>query len=246
MKLITSVLCLFFFASSVLFAQSKKELRAELQRLNSELEALKSSQEVNLENPDSKASYALGIMMASNLEAQGFEAPDLQAMMDAFEDVFSDQDMKIAPQEAQRIVQQYRQEAMEKKAAQAKAEGSNFLEQNKKKESVKETESGLQYQIMRAGSGKTPRPGQKVTVHYTGKLLDGTVFDSSEERGEPITFGVNQVIAGWTEALQLMQEGDRWRLFIPYNLAYGERGAGAQIPPYATLIFDVELLKVNE
>jgi FKBP-type peptidyl-prolyl cis-trans isomerase len=246
MKLITSALCLLLFASSVLFAQSKKELRADIQRLNTELEALKSSQEVNLENPDSKASYALGIMMASNLEAQGFEAPDLQAMMEAFKDVFSDQDLKIAPQEAQRIVQQYKQQVMEKKSAQAKAEGSNFLEQNKQKEGVKETESGLQYQILRAGSGKSPRPGQKVTVHYTGKLIDGTVFDSSEERGEPITFGVNQVIAGWTEALQLMQEGDRWRLFIPYNLAYGERGAGAQIPPYATLIFDVELLKVNE
>src|SRR5690606_17937012 len=116
----------------------------------------------------------------------------------------------------------------------------------KNKEGVKTTPSGLQYQVVTAGTGKSPGANDNVTVHYTGKLTDGTVFDSSVDRGEPATFGVSQVIPGWTEALQLMKEGDKWTIFIPQNLAYGEQGAGGgQIPPFATLIFEVELIKVN-
>ena len=110
---------------------------------------------------------------------------------------------------------------------------------------MKQTASGLQYEVVSAGKGKTPKATDQVTVHYTGKLLDGTVFDSSTGRGSPATFGVNQVIAGWTEALQLMKEGDKWILYIPDHLGYGERGAGGQIPPFAALVFEVELIKVN-
>lgn len=245
MKLITPALCLLLLASGSLLAQSKKELRAEVERLNTELELLNQAKEVDLNNPDSKASYALGIMVAKNIQAQGVENPDLEAIMTAFEDVFSGRDLKFSPQEAQSVVQAYMQKAMEEKATKAKEEGHNFLAMNKTKDDVQETESGLQYKILRAGSGKSPKATDKVQVHYTGKLLDGTVFDSSVDRGTPATFGVNQVISGWTEALQLMQEGDKWILYIPSELAYGERGAGGQIPPHATLIFEVELLEVK-
>ncbi len=143
------------------------------------------------------------------------------------------------------IVQAYMQQAMEKKNEKLKAEGKAFLDENKKKEGIQTTASGLQYKVLTQGKGKQPTATSNVTVHYTGKLIDGTVFDSSVERNEPATFAVNQVIPGWTEALQLMREGDKWMLYIPYDLAYGERGAGGQIPPFAPLIFEVELIKVN-
>jgi FKBP-type peptidyl-prolyl cis-trans isomerase FklB len=135
--------------------------------------------------------------------------------------------------------------AADRKSASARKGGEEFLAENAKKEGVKTTASGLQYKVNNSGSGKSPALTSEVTVHYTGKLIDGTVFDSSVERGEPATFPVNGVIAGWTEALQLMKEGDKWTLYIPFQLAYGERGAGGQIPPFAALIFDVELIKVN-
>ena len=127
----------------------------------------------------------------------------------------------------------------------AREEGERFLLENKAKAGVTTTASGLQYQVLTVGKGKTPTTNDQVTVHYTGKLLDGTEFDSSVRRGSPATFGVTQVIAGWTEALQLMHEGDKWVLFIPENLAYGDQGAGSQIPPYATLVFEIELIKIN-
>jgi FKBP-type peptidyl-prolyl cis-trans isomerase FklB len=136
-------------------------------------------------------------------------------------------------------------EMMGRKTLALKADGQKILDENKKKPGVTTTTSGLQYEVLKSGTGKTPGPDDNVTVHYTGKLLDGTVFDSSVERGEAATFGVSDVITGWTEVLQLMKEGDKWLVYIPYELAYGERGAGQSIPPYATLIFEVELIKVN-
>ena len=126
-----------------------------------------------------------------------------------------------------------------------RGEGQRFLAENKTKEGVKTTASGLQYKVITAGNGKAPIVTDKVTVHYTGKLTDGTIFDSSVARGTPYTTGLTQVIGGWTEALQLMHEGDKWIIFIPENLGYGSRGSGAQIPPYSVLIFELELIKVN-
>ncbi len=124
-------------------------------------------------------------------------------------------------------------------------EGKAFLPANAAKAGIRTTASGLQYQVVTEGTGKKPSPTDRVTVHYTGRLIDGTMFDSSVERGQPATFGVNQVIAGWTEALQLMSEGSKWILYIPSELGYGARGAGGDIPPHAVLVFDVELIKVN-
>lgn len=246
MKLFSLSLCVILFTSFAVFGQSKKELRADVARLNAEIEALKTPKVLDLNDEDKKGSYALGVVVASNMKAQGLDSVDIEAISAAFEDVFRGRETKISEDEAEGIVQAYVQQAMEKKNEQLKEEGSLFLEQNKAKEGIVETESGLQYKILKEGTGKSPGANDEVTVHYTGKLTDGTVFDSSVDRGEPVTFGVSQVISGWTEALQLMQEGDKWELYIPYDLAYGERGAGGQIPPFATLIFEVELLKVNE
>jgi len=148
-------------------------------------------------------------------------------------------------QECMQAVQKSMSAAAERKNAGAKKAGEDFLAQNKSKTGVTTTTSGLQYKVLKAGTGKMPSASSQVTVHYTGKLIDGTVFDSSVERNEPATFPVNGVIQGWVEALQLMKEGDKWELYIPSQLGYGERGAGQQIPPFSTLIFEVELIKVN-
>jgi FKBP-type peptidyl-prolyl cis-trans isomerase FklB len=153
---------------------------------------------------------------------------------------FTDQQMQDIFAE----LQQYIQEQKKSGVAVEIEKGAKFLEENKKNPEVKETASGLQYMVLQEGKGEHPTATSKVTVHYTGKLLDGTVFDSSVDRGEPITFGLNQVIRGWTEGLQLMSIGSKYKFFIPYQLAYGERGAGASIPPYAALIFTVELLDI--
>lgn len=233
------------FASTSLFAQSKKELQAEVKKLRTEIEELKKPKETDLSNIHKKASYGLGVFVAMNLQSQGGDSLDLDALTAGIKDVFGGDSLKIDKQEAMTIVQEYMQNAMEQKMNKVKKESQDFLESNKKNDSVQVTASGLQYKVVKKGSGKSPGPNDNVTVHYTGKLTDGTVFDSSVERGEPATFGVSQVIPGWTEAMQLMQEGDKWILYIPSELGYGERGAGGQIPPHAALVFEVELLKVN-
>ncbi len=245
MKLSFLSVCILLTAFTPLFAQSKKELRAEVQRLNTEIEELKKPAEVNLNNEHAKASYALGVMMATSIKGQELDSLKLETLMVAFQDVLKAREPKLQPQEAEGIIQQYMQKNMESRQEKLKEQSANFLKENKTKEGVKVTESGLQYKVLKEGNGKSPGPKDKVTVHYTGMLTDGTVFDSSVERGEPITFGVGQVIPGWTEALQMMKEGDKWTIYIPYDLGYGERGAGRDIPPYSTLIFDVELLKVK-
>ena len=246
MKLITFPLCVLLFASSALYGQSKKELKATVEQLNTEIEQLKKPKEADISTDNKKVSYALGVVVGSNIESQELDSLDLETLLVAIEDVFSDRELKLSQEDAELAVQEYMQKQMEAKKTKKIDEAAAFLTENKAKEGVQVTESGLQYRVLKEGSGESPAPTDKVTVHYKGMLTDGTVFDSSIERGEPVTFGVNQVIPGWTEALQLMQEGDKWELYIPYPLAYGERGAGGQIPPFSTLVFEVELLDVQK
>ena len=198
-----------------------------------------------------KLSYALGIGIGSQLAGMGAKGLDIDDFAQAVKDVISGTPLKVNNAEAQSLVQDFFKEQEDKQRAAAaeagkvaKAAGESFLADNAKKEGVVVLPSGLQYQVLKEGNGKKPSATDQVKCHYEGTLIDGTIFDSSYQRNEPATFGLNQVIAGWTEGVQLMSEGAKYRFFIPYNLAYGERGAGAQIPPFAALVFDVELLKV--
>jgi FKBP-type peptidyl-prolyl cis-trans isomerase FklB len=183
--------------------------------------------------------------VATGVKAQGLDTIDANAVAKAFKDVFEGNDLDISEEESMEILQAYfgkLQAAAKEKAGEA---GATYLAENTAKEGVITTASGLQYEIMNSGSGAKPTTADQVTVHYHGMLTDGTVFDSSVDRGEPAKFGVTQVIKGWTEALQLMSVGDKWKLTIPSNLAYGDKGAGGMIGPNATLVFEVELLGIN-
>ena len=192
-----------------------------------------------------KVSYSLGVNMASSVKSQGLDTIDANAVAKAFEDVFQENDLDISEEESMKILQEYFGKLQAEKSAKANEAGAAYLAENKIKEGVITTESGLQYEILVSGNGAKPTTNDQVTVHYHGMLTDGTVFDSSIDRGSPATFGVTQVIKGWTEALQLMSVGDKWKLTIPANLAYGDQGAGGMIGPGATLIFEVELLGIN-
>lgn len=190
-------------------------------------------------------SYSLGVLMAQSLKQQGFDKIDAASLAKGLEDVIKGNALPMSVEQCNEVVSDYVQKQQAKKYDTAIATGKKFLEENAKRPGVVTLPSGLQYEVLKAGSGATPTAKDKVTVHYHGTLINGTVFDSSVERGEPATFGVTQVIQGWVEALQLMNVGAKWKLFIPYNLAYGERGAGGTITPYSTLVFEVELLKIN-
>ena len=199
-----------------------------------------------------KLSYSLGVNVATGVKAQGVESIDSDAIAKSFKDVFEGNNLEVSEAESLQFLQTYFKELQGKKqladAEKAKAlaeEGVAYLAKNAKKEGVTTTESGLQYEVLTTGDGASPSAEDSVTVHYTGTLIDGTVFDSSVERGEPATFGVSQVIPGWTEALQLMSVGDKLRLVIPSELAYGPRGSGAKIGPNSILVFEVELIKIN-
>lgn len=191
-----------------------------------------------------KVSYALGMSIGHQLQQMNATDLNIDDFAQAITDVFNG-DAKLSDAEAQAAVQDFFSRKAEEQAKAAKTEGENFLAENAKKEGVKTLPSGLQYKVLREGDGRKPSATDKVECHYEGTLINGEVFDSSYRRGETATFGLNQVIKGWTEGLQLMQEGAKYRFFIPYNLAYGEHGAGQSIPPYAALIFDVELIKVK-
>jgi FKBP-type peptidyl-prolyl cis-trans isomerase FklB len=194
-----------------------------------------------------KISYIIGRDMATNLQKQGIEI-DSEPFMKGMKEVLEGRPSSLSQQEVQQAMMALQQEMTQKQNASGsenKKAGEDFLAQNKDKEGVKTLPSGLQYQVLQEGSGNSPAASDTVTTHYHGTLIDGTVFDSSYERGQPATFPVNGVIAGWTEALQMMKEGSKWRLFIPSNLAYGTQGAGDAIGPNSTLIFDVELLSVK-
>jgi len=190
-------------------------------------------------------SYGLGVLLGQNIKQLDIENIDAKVIAQAIQDVLDNNQLKVTPEQANMLVSNEMAAAAERKAGPAIEEGRKFLAENAKKPGIKTTASGLQYEVIQSGKGATPKLTDKVTTHYRGTLINGNQFDSSYDRGEPATFPVNGVIKGWTEALQLMKEGDKWRLYIPYNLAYGERGAGHDIPPYATLIFDIELIKVN-
>jgi len=191
-----------------------------------------------------KFSYAIGLGIGQNLVSMGAKEINIDDFSQAISDIIEGNKTKISHTEARDIVNSFFQEIAQKANVANIQQGEVFLEENKKRANIITLDSGLQYEILKDGNGKTPSMNDQVKCHYEGTLIDGTLFDSSIKRGEPAIFGVNQVIAGWTEALQLMKEGAKWRLYIPFNLAYGEQGAGESIPPYSTLVFEVELIKV--
>jgi FKBP-type peptidyl-prolyl cis-trans isomerase FklB len=191
-----------------------------------------------------KLSYALGMSMASNLMNSGLRQLDVKSFVEAFTVTMNNTTPSMSPQEANSVIQDYFSKQQNEMFSKNLEAGKAFLEENRKRESVVSLSSGLQYEVLAEGNGAKPKATDKVKCHYHGTLLDGTVFDSSIDRGQPAVFGVNQVIKGWVEALQLMSVGSKWRLYIPSELAYGEQGAGGSIEPNVTLIFDVELLGI--
>lgn len=191
-----------------------------------------------------KVSYSLGLSIASNLISSGVTTINAEAFIDGLNVVFSGKMPEIMPDEANNILQDYFDKLQQAKGKEAKAEGEKFLTENKEKEGVVALPSGLQYKILTAGNGPKPKASDTVKCHYEGRLINGTVFDSSIRRNEPAEFPVSGVIAGWVEALQLMPVGSKWQLYIPSELAYGTHGAGQSIGPNQTLIFDVELLAI--
>ena len=193
-----------------------------------------------------KLSYALGMSMASSLLQSGITSIDVESFTQAFKEMMvNGASQAMSPQEADQVIRAYFDKKQEEMLTKNLKAGREFLAENAKRENVISLSSGLQYEILKEGSGEKPKATDKVKCHYHGTLLDGTVFDSSVQRGQPAIFGVNQVIQGWVEALQMMPVGSKWRLYIPSELAYGERGAGKDIEPNSTLIFDVELLGIE-
>jgi len=206
---------------------------------------------LTLETQKQKVSYSIGLDIGSNFKQGGIDI-DQEALARGIKDAIADSTRLLTPAQIQETMQKFQQEMMAKQSEKTtmtgdknKTAGEAFLAENAKKEGVVTLPSGLQYKIIKAGNGPKPKPTDEVTTHYRGTLIDGTEFDSSYKRGEPTSFPVDGMIAGWTEALQLMPVGSKWQLFIPSNLAYGPRGAGGDVGPNATLIFDIELLAIK-
>ena len=191
-----------------------------------------------------KFSYAIGLGIGQNLLSMGAQGINVEDFAQAIADVLNRNELAMSHNEAREIVNKYFMELEEKMNAENIEKGKAFLAENAKKEGIITLPSGLQYQVLQEGNGKKPSATDRVKCHYEGTLIDGTLFDSSIKRGQPAVFGVNQVIQGWVEALQLMTEGSKWRLFIPSELGYGAQQAGEMIPPHSTLIFEVELIEV--
>lgn len=210
-----------------------------------------SVQNVKLETEADSAGYAIGILVGTNNKQQVENAPggadiNLDAMVAAFSAAAKGEEGVMTTEEADQVIRRYFEAAGEREGQLNLESGNAFLEENKSREGVNTTASGLQYEVITEGTGPKPSADDRVRVHYHGTLIDGTVFDSSVDRGEPAVFGVGQVIPGWTEALQLMPVGSKWKIYIPSDLGYGERGAGADIGPNTALIFEVELLEIVE
>jgi FKBP-type peptidyl-prolyl cis-trans isomerase FklB len=217
-------------SSVILFLACKTEKPKESASLITELDSV---------------SYSLGVNIGENIKKQ-FENINLDNFEAGIKDVLEKElETKISDNQAQAIINSYFSKKQKKESESMIEEGANYLQENAKKEGVTTLPSGLQYEVINDGTGPMPTIEDNVTTHYHGTLIDGTVFDSSVDRGEPASFPVGGVIKGWTEALQLMSVGSKWKLYVPYDLAYGERGAGAQIGPYSTLIFEVELISIN-
>jgi FKBP-type peptidyl-prolyl cis-trans isomerase FklB len=217
-------------SSLILFLACKTEKSKESASLITELDSV---------------SYSLGVNIGENIKKQ-FENINLDNFEAGIKDVLEKElETKISDNQAQAIINSYFSKKQKKESESMIEEGANYLQENAKKEGVTTLPSGLQYEVINDGTGPIPTIEDNVTTHYHGTLIDGTVFDSSVDRGEPASFPVGGVIKGWTEALQLMSVGSKWKLYVPYDLAYGERGAGAQIGPYSTLIFEVELISIN-
>jgi peptidyl-prolyl cis-trans isomerase len=192
-----------------------------------------------------KLSYALGLIIGNNLKGMNIEGLITSEFTRAVEQVLNGEKLEMTEVQAQGLVQEFLREQQEAAGKAAREAGENFLAENAKREGVKVTETGLQYEVLTPALGIKPTPTDTVTCHYEGRLIDGTVFDSSYRRGEPASFPLQGVIRGWTEGLQLMSIGSKFRFFIPFDLAYGAQGAGGSIPPYAALIFDVELIGIE-
>ena len=200
---------------------------------------------MELKSKKDKLSYAVGIQIGGNLMQSGFQDMDTELLVKGIKDVLDKSDLLMPIDDVMTVINESYKEFQSKSEKENAAAGSKFLEENKKKDGVVSLASGLQYRVVKEGSGPKPSASDTVTTHYEGKTIDGRVFDSSFERGEPASFPVNGVIAGWTEALQLMSVGSVYELFIPSDLAYGQQGAGAEIAPNSTLIFVVELLEIS-
>ncbi|MEM6723401.1 MAG: FKBP-type peptidyl-prolyl cis-trans isomerase [Bacteroidota bacterium] len=221
------------------FAQKKKKKKKKKGKQEQVVEAFA------LNNAIDSVSYAFGLVLGNNLYTEEVQDIDLNILMRAMKEAQKGESPFFDQQTARNLVNEHIAEKRKLKVERAKKEGEDYLAANALLDSVTVTESGLQYKILRHGTGPIPESTDKVITHYEGKLIDGTIFDSSYQRGESISFPVTGVIPGWQEALQLMPVGSKWQLVIPYNLAYGDRGAGAQIPPYATLIFEIELMGIQ-
>lgn len=215
-------------------------------------EEAKVAPEKKLDTPKSRISYTIGVNIGQDFKTQEMDI-DTDVLLMGLKDSLTGKELQLTDEEMVSEIQAFQQEMQAKMVAEMEAasaknqtEGEAFLAENAKKDGVVVTESGLQYKILESGEGDSPAPADVATLHYRGTLIDGTQFDSSYERGQPATFPVGGVIAGWTEALQLMKPGSKWQLVIPAGLAYGERGAGQDIGPYATLMFDVELISVEK
>lgn len=222
-------------------------MMAGIQRIEAQKEKpqkTKKTKPVSLKNGNDSLSYCIGVAVMKNIKDQGVENVNLDALSKGMSDIINNS-FTISPEAANKYVNDYFFKQYSAKAEKDKKAQLDWLEENKKKEGVVVTASGLQYKIITQGTGPKPQLTNTVKVHYAGTLIDGKTFDSSYDRGEPIEFPVTGVIKGWTEALQMMPQGSKWELYIPYDLAYGEKGAGGAIGPYATLIFVVELLEVK-
>lgn len=240
-----------FLMTIASFGQKKKDLinqvaklKTQVIQMQAKLDKIETAKEVRLEDELQNFSYAFGVSVGNNLKTVGFDSLSYNSFAVALEDVMKGKE-KINLKEAQNKVQSTITELQEREVKEKSAEGELFLVENGKRPEVITTGSGLQYEILNKGDGILPIATDKVKVHYTGMLIGGKVFDSSVERGEPMTFGVTQVIKGWQEALQLMPIGSKWKVFIPQELAYGQRGAGGgAIPAYSALVFEMELLEI--